>query len=246
MIHIHNNINRAAHDRESDIVPVADFKFPHLKKLAREPRVMGPAGEVFDFTLTGKETDKKFLVATLSVPPQVGPPPHIHFFLDEWFYAPDGGFCLYAGGRRYQDISQVPGETAEKDLLHVVPMPAQSLFYVPHGRIHGFMNTSTETKLMQLVWTPDDDEHGILDYFQSAGIQVEDMNVTDSPSFMSQIRLVTHAKRRGINQSTHFWQYVSDVSEEFPDFLRDNHADALIRLLEPYIDTSTTDKGVQA
>lgn len=39
----------------------------------------------------------------------------------------------------------------------------------------------------------------------------------------------------GINQSTHFWQYVSDVVEEFPDFLKDNHAEELMALLAPYL-----------
>jgi len=211
------------------------FEFPQLRKLARESLVLGPAGEVFDFTLTGKETGGKFLVATLSVPPGVGPPPHIHFFLDEWFHAPDGGFCLYAGARRYDDLSQVPGETVEKEALHVVEMQPGSLFHVPNGRMHGFMNTSGETRKIQLVWTPDDEVHGILDYFQSAGILVDDVSEAAPPSFLSQIRLVTHARRRGINQSTHFWQYVSDVVEEFPDFLKDNHAEELMALLASYL-----------
>ncbi|WP_324021975.1 hypothetical protein GC090_22270 (plasmid) [Pantoea sp. JZ29] len=230
-----NNVSSFITDRLNDCM---SFNFPELQKLASENLILGPAGEVFDFILTRKETHKKFLVASLSVPPNVGPPPHIHFYLDEWFYAPDGGFSIYAGERIYKDIGQVPGETVNKETLHVVDMKPEQLFYIPRGRMHGFMNTSNETKTIKLVWTPDDEEHGILDYFQSAGITVNDTMEKNTPSFLSLIRLVTHAKRRGINQSTNFWQYVSDVVEEFPEFLRDNHAEELMALLFPYIAVS--------
>lgn len=50
------------------------FDFPKIALDAKEPTVVGPAGETFDFIQTGKTTFGKYLFAKLIVPPHVGPP----------------------------------------------------------------------------------------------------------------------------------------------------------------------------
>ena len=93
------------------------FDFPELSKDANEPVVLGPAGESFNFVRTGKTTCGKYLFAKLVVPAHVGPPPHVHHWTDEWFYAPNGGFVIFMGKKKYPDLARAPGEGAPKDTL---------------------------------------------------------------------------------------------------------------------------------
>lgn len=189
------------------------FDFPELSKTANEPVVLGPAGETFDFIRTGKQTCGKYLFAKLVVPAHVGPPPHVHHWTDEWFYAPNGGFILYMGQNRYPDLQRAPGEGAPKDTLHIVKMRPKELFYGERYIVHGFSNVTDEPQELYLVWTPDTPDVSILPYFLKAGT-IRDPNKPDQrPDFMSSIRLVSMAPNYGINQSASFWQYVEKVVE---------------------------------
>lgn len=99
---------------ESDYAP---FNFPEISKEANSPIILGPAGETFDFIRTSKETCGKYLFAKLVVPPHVGPPPHVHHWTDEWFYAPNGGFVMFMGQNLYPDLKLASGEGHQKIFL---------------------------------------------------------------------------------------------------------------------------------
>lgn len=189
------------------------FDFPELLKDANEPLILGPAGETFDFIQTGKTTCGKYLFAKLIVPPHVGPPPHVHHWIDEWFYAPNGGFKIFIGKNRYPDIEQAPGEGAPKDTLQAVQMRPKELFYVERNIVHGFANVTDTPQEIYLVWTPDTPDVSILPYFVNAGTIRDPNKPNQMPDFMSKIRLVNMAHTYGKNQSESFWQYVEKVEE---------------------------------
>ncbi|WP_281884990.1 hypothetical protein [Paenibacillus sp. YYML68] len=207
------------------------FDFPELPNNANEPLVLGPAGETFQFIQTGKTTCGSYLFAKLVVPPHVGPPPHVHHWIDEWFYAPHGGFSIFVGKNRYFDLEQAPGEGAPKDTLQIAHMRPKELFYVERNIVHGFANVTEEPQEIYLIWTPDTADVSILPYFLNAGTIRDPHNPNQKPDFMSKIRLVNMAQTYGKNQSDSFWQYVDKVEEidHIPNMI--DHRDKLLELL---------------
>lgn len=189
------------------------FDFPELLKDANEPLILGPAGETFDFIQTGKTTGGKYLFAKLVVPPHVGPPPHVHHWIDEWFYAPNGGFSIFVGKNTYPDLEKAPGKGAPKDTLQIVQMRPKELFYVERNIVHGFANVTDKPQELYLVWTPDTPDVSFLPYFLNAGTIRDPENPDQIPDFMSKIRLVSMASTYGKNQSDSFWQFVEKVEE---------------------------------
>jgi len=207
------------------------YQFPELEKSASEPDVVGPAGETFSFYQTGRTTCGKFLFAKLTVPAHVGPPPHVHHWTDEWFYAPNGGFKIYMGENNYPDVNKEPGVNAPKDTLHIVDMHPKELFYGPRYMMHGFANVTDKPQTLYLVWNPDTPDVSILPYFLNAGTVRDPANPNQTPDFMSVIRLVSMAPTYGINQSSSFWQYVSAVEETPGSHAMPNHQAELTQLL---------------
>lgn len=216
------------------------FDFPEIPTSTSEAiDVLGPAGETFHFLQTGKSTDGKYLFAKAIVPPNAGPPPHIHHWTDEWFYAPNGGFSLYMGETPYPDLKKIPGENAPKDLLYVMPMRPKELFYGERFFVHGFINTTNKPQVLYLVWTHDTKDVSILPYFINAGHVVKKGDKPAEPGFLERMRFVATAPDYGINQSSDFWQYVKSVKEEKPDHMSNDHREELLGLLKTFSKSSS-------
>lgn len=217
------------------------FEFPVLEKTANEPLILGPAGETFEFIQTGEKTCDKFLFAKLTVPPSFGPPPHIHHWTDEWFYAPNGGITIMMGEGNYPDIHKYPGHGADKTVLHMIQMRPKELFYGPRFMVHGFLNHTNKPATLYLVWRPDRPDMSILPYFKRSGTIRDLNNPNPQPSTMAAIRFVSMAPEYGINQSTNFWEYVDKVVEDKAGtHMMDNHQQELLNLIE---DSRACQKG---
>lgn len=216
------------------------FDFPEIPSSGDGPIVVGPAGETFHFVQTGKSTDGKYLFAKAIVPPNAGPPPHIHHWTDEWFYAPNGGFSLYMGETSYPDLKKIPGENAPKDLLYLMPMHPKELFYGERFFIHGFVNTSDKPQVLYLVWTPDTKDVSILPYFVNAGHVIKKDGEKAEMGFLARTRFVSTAPDYGINQSSDFWQYVKSVKEQKPAHMNDDHRAQLLELLKTFSKSSNS------
>ncbi|HCE5828603.1 TPA: cupin domain-containing protein [Pseudomonas aeruginosa] len=207
------------------------FRFPEIAKDAKEPVVLGPAGETIEFIKTGATTCGRYLFAKVIVPPTVGPPPHVHHWTDEWFYAPNGGFVIFMGTNEYPDLEKPPGDGAPKDTLQIMKMRPKELFYGERYIVHGFENPTEEPQELYIVWTPDTPDVSILPYFLNAGVARNPDIPDQKPDFMSRIRLVSMAPEYGINQSSSFWQYVDKVVEVEHDHAMPDNRQRLLDLL---------------
>jgi mannose-6-phosphate isomerase-like protein (cupin superfamily) len=210
------------------------FDFPNVPTSGNKLVIRGAAGEIFDFKQTGETSGDTLLFAKLTVPPDVGPPPHIHHWIDEWFYAPEGGFMIFVGEKSYPDVEKIPGVNAPKDTVHLISMRPKELFYVPRSYIHGFVNISNISKEIYLVWTPDIKTASMLPYFKKTGTIVNGSEDPGKPDTLSKIRMVSLGPEHGTNQSSDFWQYVDKVTENgpFPDKTIDNHKQKLLNLID--------------
>ena len=205
------------------------FNFPEIKPIAPIVTVFDPSGSELNFIRSGEDTCNKYLFAKLVVPPHQGPPPHIHHWTDEWFWAPNGGISLFMGHEEYPDLEKYPGHGAEKDDLQVLEMRPKELFYGQRYIIHGFINHTNKPQELYIIWTPDDKKSSILNYFINAG-GVKSKEHTE-PDGLAKIKFVSTATQYGINQSKDFWEYINNISYKNQKHNSDDQKKRLTELL---------------
>jgi Ca2+-binding RTX toxin-like protein/quercetin dioxygenase-like cupin family protein len=108
------------------------------------------SGSNYNFLATAEDTNGQYSLFDFYVPPQAGPPPHIHNWEAEAFYIADG-----------QITFQMGNET-------MVGNPGDYLF-LPKGHLHTWKNIGTESARVLVLTTPG----GLEDYFRDAGEQGE-------------------------------------------------------------------------
>ena len=98
------------------------------------PMFLGP-GDTYTFLATTKETDGAYFVMEGLVPPDGGPPPHIHHNQDETFYIVEGQIEILLGDQVYK--------AKDGDFVHV-----------SKGIPHRFINRSHTPTKMVLTFVP--------------------------------------------------------------------------------------------
>jgi quercetin dioxygenase-like cupin family protein len=80
-------------------------------------RVFSVVGDRYHFLVTGEESGGAFAMMDFLVPPQHGPPPHVHHREDEVFYVLEGEFTFTVAGRT---IHATAGQTlyGRRDVPH--------------------------------------------------------------------------------------------------------------------------------
>ena len=80
-------------------------------------RVFSVVGDRYHFLVTGEESGGAFAMMEFLVPPQHGPPPHVHHREDEVFYVLEGEFTFTVAGRT---IHATAGQTlyGRRDVPH--------------------------------------------------------------------------------------------------------------------------------
>ena len=92
-------------------------------------------GDLYAFKVTGEETNGAFALWEAVIPPQAGPPPHIHHREDESFYVLEGEIEFLEGERTFIGA-------------------AGSFVYIPRGTLHRFKNVGTRTSRALIMVTP--------------------------------------------------------------------------------------------
>jgi quercetin dioxygenase-like cupin family protein len=110
----------------------------------------GPAtwvvGDLYTVKASGRDTGGAFCLIEVVVPPNSGPPPHIHSREDEAFYILDGQFKVSIDG---QELTAGPGSWVQ----------------LARGSLHFFKNVGTNTGKMLILATP----AGLDEFFLEAG-----------------------------------------------------------------------------
>ena len=113
-----------------DVLQATEFHRRHSEGTS----LWGP-GDLYTFLVTGEESGGAYFSMLAIVPPQGGPPPHIHLNEDETFYVLDGTPSFRLGDERFV---AAPGDFVN----------------VPKGVVHNFRNFSDEPMRMILTFTP--------------------------------------------------------------------------------------------
>ncbi|MFB9243818.1 cupin domain-containing protein [Massilia antarctica] len=197
-----------------------------------EPLIVNgePEGASIKFIRTGKSTKGRYLMAKVEIPPGSGPPLHAHTLTDEWFYAPDGGIVMLMGTRRYKDLDHTP-DVVGRDTIRMVPMKKGSLVFAPRNHVHGFLNVTDKTVIVQLVWTPDTPgEESLLEYFKSIAKPILPSLKGALNNPIVQLKAVSEARAFGMMFSKDFWEYAEKVEDGIAPFGK--NLPGLIKLLK--------------
>lgn len=204
--------------------------FPTYTPNPEPELIIGPPGEQFTFTRTGKNTGNRFTMAEALVPPGSGPLPHFHEDYDEWFYFPNGGITLFMDpDHTYADLSKIPNKNAPGADIQLIETKPKSLYYVSRGHVHGFYNDSDKPVEMTFVWAPE----RITDYFRNTGEEVKKFPADFKVDAARLEPFVTDAPLYGINQSHYFMEYINSIKPATTKAIASgDHIDELTELLK--------------
>ena len=130
--------------------------------------------DLVTFKVSGDDAAGAFTLGEEIIPPQGGPPPHMHTREDETFYVLEGELEFVVGER---NISATAG----------------SVVYGPRGVLHSFRNVGSTPSRMAVIITP----AGLEKFFEEVGEPVTDLSSPpDGPPDIG--RLVAVARKYGI------------------------------------------------
>jgi quercetin dioxygenase-like cupin family protein len=115
-------------------------------------------GDLYTFKVTSGETNGAFALWEAVIPPQAGPPPHIHHREDESFYILEGEL-----------------QFLEEDRTFVAS--GGSFVHVPRGTVHRFKNVGTQTSRALMMVTP----AGFEKMFEEIGTPATDPSAPPPP-----------------------------------------------------------------
>lgn len=121
---------------------------------AGEGRTVWVVGDRYTIKASGEDTGGAFALFEAIVPPQAGPPPHVHHREDEAFYVLEGEVLFHADGRSF---TAGPGAWVT----------------LTKGSLHHFKNTGTTPARMLILVTPS----GLEKYFLEVGREARDGDV---------------------------------------------------------------------
>jgi quercetin dioxygenase-like cupin family protein len=141
-----------------------------------EGRRFAIPGGICTIKATGEDTGGTYAVIEMLIPPQVGPPPHIHSREIESFYILEGSLSFWLSDRKLSGS-------------------AGSLVIAPPGLTHTFKNEEDSTARVLLLITP----AGLEEFFQEVGVPIKEESALSehfTPENLEQ--MVTTASKYGV------------------------------------------------
>ena len=140
-------------------------------------KVLSVAGDRVAILLDGAATNQKYTVMEATLPPNAGPPPHVHHREDETISVLSGEITFFLG-----DTTRL--------------LRKGEFIFAPRGIPHHFKNTGTEDAILLETASP----AGIEVFFEAAGHLPSDRNAPPLPPIAEDIaRMIAVAPSYGID-----------------------------------------------
>jgi len=144
-------------------------------------KVLSVAGDRVAILLDGAATDQRYTIMESTLPPNAGPPPHVHHREDETISVLSGEITFFLGSS-----TRI--------------MKVGDFIFAPRGIPHHFKNTGTEDAVLLETASP----AGIELFFEAAGHLLPDRNAPPLPRTSEDIaRMIAVAPSFGIDILTH-------------------------------------------
>jgi mannose-6-phosphate isomerase-like protein (cupin superfamily) len=131
------------------------------------------SGDMYTFLATGEETRGQFVLFDFFVPPEGGPPLHLHYLEDEWLYVLEGEVEFQMGDQ-------------------ILVGTTGTFVYLPKLRPHRFKNIGKTSATLLSLLNPS----GIEDLFREAGYPVTNRSVPPPPTTPESIKRLVEAGNR--------------------------------------------------
>jgi quercetin dioxygenase-like cupin family protein len=132
-------------------------------------------GDTYTYKVTASETGGRLFAWEAEIPPEAGPPPHIHQAQLEAYYVLEGELTVIDGAR-------------------TLTARAGDFLYIPPGAVHAFRNTGTRPARMLIWMSP----AGFEDFFREVGTPAILGRQAPAPSEEELARTVAAAPRFGL------------------------------------------------
>lgn len=204
-----------------------EIAIPTLPKLSRPARFLGAHGEHFDYATLEKD-DLIFTMGEVKVPPGKGPPAHIHHFVAEWFYAPEGGITLYATDEEHLDFHSHPSfKDGTQKTVYLIPLQPKQVFWCPKHRVHGYVNSDPVERPLTCFWKPYPDapyfppfkDGGIREFFEAVHLRIdstEELSVTEK----RRAHYIAESPKYMSPHSSYLLQFINRVEPIIPESLQ--------------------------
>ena len=141
-----------------------------------EGRRLAVAGGIYTIKVTGKDTGGAYAMVEMLIPPQSGPPPHVHSREVESFYILEGSLSFWLSDRM---LTGSPG----------------CLVIAPPGLTHAFKNEGAVPARVLMLITP----AGLEDFFQEVGFPIkEELAFPEQLTPGDMGKVVTTASKYGV------------------------------------------------
>jgi quercetin dioxygenase-like cupin family protein len=141
-----------------------------------EGRRFAIRGGIYTIKATAEDTGGTYALVEMLIPPQGGPPPHMHSREIESFYILEGSLSFWLSDRKLSGS-------------------AGSLIIAPPGLTHTFKNEEDAPARVLLLITP----AGLEKFFQEVGIPIKEGSpVSEPPSSENLEQVVTTASKYGV------------------------------------------------
>ncbi len=220
--------------------------------------VAAPGGDAFQFniiaspvstldqqitnTISTSQYNTPFTAGIAFIPPGTGgPPPHIHWWEDEWYWVLKGQLDWYVGSNMY-GMEDIPGVNAPlEDQFSRVQLSTGELVYSHEKRLHAYQNNTNETSILIHFWRRlENTDGGIEQHFldDEIGRLVENPSAALPPGGIIDIEWAKKWSEKfpqyGGRASNFFGEYLAEdavVEGLDPQILKNNNVEELVALL---------------
>lgn len=206
-----------------------DIILPRIPKLEKPALFLGAHGELFNYATLEKD-GLVFTMSEVNIPPGKGPPAHMHHFVAEYFYAPEGGITMFASDADYLDIDSPPSfEKGDQVTVYLIPLKPKQIFYSPRHRVHGYVNRDHVDRPLTCFWKPYSDapdfkpynDGGTREFFEAVHVRVEDPNDMSSVTEKRRTHYIRESHQYAVPHSSYFLQFINRVGHDLPASLQE-------------------------
>lgn len=201
---------------------------PPLPKLEEPALYLGAHGEVFNYA-TLEKGPLVFTMGEVNIPPGKGPPAHMHHFVSEFFYAPEGGITLWAADTDYLDLENPPNaQEGTQVTVYLIPLKPGQIFCSPRHRIHGYVNADPIDRPLTCFWKPYPDaphfpkynDGGTREFFESVHHKITNTDDMSSVTEKRRAHYIAESPKFALPHSSYLLQFINRVIPEIPDTLQ--------------------------
>lgn len=226
---------------------------PKIPKLENPALFLGAHGELFNYVTLEKD-GLVFTMSEVNIPPGKGPPAHMHHFVAEYFYAPEGGITIFASDKDHLDTQNHPSkERGTQVTVYLIPLKPRQVFCSTRHRVHGYVNDDNVDRPLTCFWKPYPDapsfepynDGGTREFFEAVHHRVTDPKDMSSVTERRRNHYIAESPKYAAPHSSYLLQFINRVDPDIPESLIEfGHMEELNEMMDLVRDANAGKKNI--